>query len=806
MGSAREEEFRKKLIAAFHEEAAERMESLSASLMGLEDAWRVSGGGDLPLSALGGEAAELLESVYREVHSLKGASRTVEFFPVEQLCQAAESVLWNIKHDRLYLTARRIDTLHLAVDLVHGMLRQASESGEVTPPGSFDAVMDRLAGAASETGASDVDSVPKARANGSAESSRDRGHSDQSGRQVAASDEGAAADSLGFSAPAAVVEAPVRVSDYLIKTEDSPDPAQEPSDRMGAPGARSASPFETVRIPARRLDSLLLRSEELLSVRQGARLHAQEVRHVVARLEAMRREWDENASPDAEVMRRRGDSLFRALEEEAKPLLSEIERLQRELGKTVDELLTGMKLAVMMPFHSLFEGFAKVVRDLSRDQGKKVVFEVDGDEIEIDRRILEQLRDPFIHLLRNAVDHGVESPSVRAEAGKPEAGTIRLSVSRLDGAKVEVVFEDDGGGIALDRVKAGAVKMGLVRPENLGELSDADAVRLIFASELSTSPMVTDISGRGLGMSIVREKVEKAGGSVEVQSEPGQGTRFSIKLPVAMTSFPGFVVMAGGGAFVIPKSGVERVYGVRRAEFVHAAGRECVRVGGELTDVVSLGSIFGLPEHPDMEREGALPALMLVSGERRQLLLVDEITAEHDVMLKGLGSQLQRVRNVAGVTRLGTGRLVPVLNVSDLISSAKLPRRAAPAVQMERGPASILVVEDSITSRMLIKNILEASGFRVTTAVDGRDALTVLGTEHFDVVVTDVEMPRLDGFELTEAIRGDDSLADLPVILVTSLSKQEHRERGVTAGANAYIVKSGFDQGSLLHTVRSFLP
>ena len=488
---------------------------------------------------------------------------------------------------------------------------------------------------------------------------------------------------------------------------------------------------------------------------------------------------------------------------------------QRHLNRMVDNLLEDAKKVLMLPFSSLLEPLPRMIRDVCRDQGKEADLKVVGGDVEIDKRILEQLKDPLIHLVRNSVDHGLERPAERERLGKSRRGCIHLSIAQVESSKVEIIISDDGRGLDLLKVKLAAVKAGALNQEDAAQISENDLARFIFRSGVSTSPIITDLSGRGLGLAIVLERVEELGGSVSVTTKVGAGSTFRMVLPLSLATFRGTFVEAGGQLFVIPTSNVERVLRMKVGDVATMENRESIVLDGKAVSLSRLDRALhltaaALSRDPKM----ALPVVVVASGDRRIAFAIDRVLYEREVLVKNLGRQLARVRNIAAATVLGSGRVVPILNVRDLLASAISLSGGMPVASAEKhdqsagnaGPGkSILVVEDSITSRMLLKNILESAGYHVTTAVDGQDGLTTLKTGSFDLVVSDVQMPRMDGYELTTHIRQDKALGDLPVILVTSLGSREDRERGVEAGASAYIIKSSFDQGSLLETVKRLI-
>ncbi|HEY5513974.1 MAG TPA: response regulator, partial [Geomonas sp.] len=444
---------------------------------------------------------------------------------------------------------------------------------------------------------------------------------------------------------------------------------------------------------------------------------------------------------------------------------------------------------------------------LARELGKEAELTCSGGALEIDRRILAELKEPLLHIIRNVLDHGIEKAPERAERGKPARGRISIALKLQDANRAELTVTDDGRGIDPAQVKGTALRLELITPEAAERIGDSEALQLVFESGFSTSPMVTTLSGRGVGLAIVRESLEKLGGHVTVGSRPGQGTEFRLMLPLSFALIRGLQVETGGRVCILPAANVELTSRLARSEIRSVENRDTVLLGAEVISLVSLARVLGLGDGGPAEADDFQQIVLLQAADKRIAFAVDQVVGMQEVLVKPLGSQLSRVRNVAGATVLGNGCVVPILNINDLMRSALLgPARglpgAPPAPRTRARRLSVLVVEDSITSRTLLKNILESSGFQVTAAIDGIDALSQLKTGSFDIVVSDVEMPRLDGFELTAAIRGDSRWAGLPVILVTGLESRADRERGIDVGANAYVVKSSFDQSSLIEVIQ----
>ena len=562
----------------------------------------------------------------------------------------------------------------------------------------------------------------------------------------------------------------------------------------GIPPARDSLPG-SVRIPVPTLDSLLRRADELVHVKSAFAWCTESLGSLVSDLEDRR----SGASPQR----------LASLASKVRDALTHAETEQFQTAERIDLLLEELRKTFLLPCSTLLALLPKTIRDLSRDKGVAVDLEVHGEEVRVDKRVLDEVKDSLMHLVRNAVDHGIEPPESRRAAGKPGNGRIAVTVRQMGTNEVELIVSDDGQGIDAAAVRNAAVERGVVLRQEAEALSDAAAVDLIFRSDVSTSVEVTALSGRGIGLAIVRDAVERLSGNVTVHTQVGKGSSFRLLLPVARSTLRGVLVRAGDRLFVLPVADVRRAVRFPRAEVRALQNLPALMLEEGPVRLLRLGELLRIPAEKGAEERKFGLALLVRHRESTVALEVDEVVGEQEVLARPLGPQIARLGRVAGATVLATGELVPILNTPDLVRAAAAFRAAfrdeAVARRDAAAPRTILVVEDSITSRMLLKNILEAAGYAVKTAVDGVDALALLRTEELGLVVSDVDMPRMNGFVLTEKIRADPKLRDLPVILVTALEKREDRERGVDAGANAYIIKSGFDQASLLSAVERLL-
>ena len=587
-----------------------------------------------------------------------------------------------------------------------------------------------------------------------------------------------------------------------------PPPDAEPAAKA-APGADAAAtpplPHDasasTVRVRAESLEQYLLEAEEMLAAKLSAARQVHELHALTRQLDEAQR--DAQAQPHLQrAMKGLGGRLH--------ALARTAEQDGELVGKLVDALQVRAKKLLLLPFVQLCAGWPALVRELAGQQGKQAELVLQGVNIEVDKRILEALKDPLLHLLRNCIAHGIEEPRERQRLGKPARGRIELVVEQLPGSEIRIRLSDDGAGIDADRVRQVAVERGLVTAQEAQGLADAEARLLVLRSGLSTSARVTELAGQGLGLAIVQERAVELGGRIALRSGPGQGTVFEIIVPALRAAFRGVLVRAAGRALALPTHAVERVLRLRAADLCEVEGRAMLRLEGRLLPLLRLSDVLDLPHAaPARPALAGLPALLLGRDGQRTAFAADEVVGEQELLVKPLTRPLARVPHVAAAAMLPTGKLAMVLHVPDLLRSASRQGGAAipsSATAAEAQAARILVAEDSITSRLLIASTLEQAGWRVTTAVDGLDAWLRLGAEPFDLVVSDVEMPRLDGFELTARIRANARLARTPVVLVTGREKREDLERGVDAGASAYIVKSSFDQSDLVQAIRRLLP
>jgi len=680
-----EEEFRQ----LFAQEAEQRLASLGRQLLELEQ----TGGDD-----------ELVASIFRDAHTLKGSAAMVAVDEVARVAHSMEDLLEQLRSGERPATPDLIDTLLVVVDGLTAIIPSVLDGHDR----SVDA--DAL-----------VQLLHVAAIGGSSEAATPAAHPTE------------------FASSADVVAASVHpVTDRRRRTD-----------------------VDTVMVPVSRLDELVR------LVGESASAHLR-----IGRMLAERLAIDPGTVPEL-----------------------------RSLSLVLNDLQERTMRARMVPVATITDSLQRAVRDLARALDKVVHWEVRGGETELDRNMLGQLADPLLHLVRNAVDHGVESSSDRLAAGKPEQAELVLHAMQL-GPEVIITVIDDGRGIDVEKVRAKAAQRGI----DVAPLSDEESLNLIFRSGLSTARTVSNVSGRGVGLDVVRASVDAVRGRIEVTSTLGRGSEFRIVVPMTLAVLPCLLVRVGTERYAIPMHSVVVAQASASSLEAHAGGQPMVWVGRSTVAVSSLAATLG---GSDSNGGGDSQVVVVASATRQHAFRIDTLIGQRDVVVKGLGGLLPRLDVLAGASVEPDGSILLVLDAPGLIDRARMTGPGGGAVAddaaapVRRG--TVLVVDDALTIRELERSILERAGFEVCTAADGLQALDRLVERSFDLVLTDVEMPGMDGLALTEAIRANPSSANLPVILLTTRASDDDRRRGLEAGADGYIVKSAFDEAALLSVIDRFL-
>ncbi len=573
--------------------------------------------------------------------------------------------------------------------------------------------------------------------------------------------------------------------DQAGKAPSAPPEPVPMGDGLVAPVRSEVGPrtdASSVRVARARLEALLNQAGEVLLV--GQRMHT-----LASDIESASEQVQMAEQTDA-AWRQMGDRL----EEMARAAVV----ADRLLSGSAQTLADGVRRARMVPFAQACEGLERVARDLAKTSGKHVQVGIEGGDVELDRPVLEALREPLLHLVRNAVDHGIEHPDDREQVGKPSTGHITVSAS-LKGASVEVTVVDDGRGIGVTALRTAAQRRGIGAEAE----DDHSALDLAFLPAVSTSPIITEVSGRGIGLDAVRARVEALGGSTHLSSSPGTGARVELVLPVSLSAIRVLLVDAGGEVLALPSSGVSRLVRARTEDLRIVGDRQVLVLDGRPVPVLRLARAVGVDGDADSRQEWV--GVLAGTPGSETLLLVEELLGEEEVVMKPVGGRLAGVAGLLGATILPTGRVAVVVNPSTCVRmGVEQPLTRSELVadtDEQRRTTRVLLAEDTLTTRALERSILEAAGYEVLVAVDGLEAWRLLEEQEADVVVSDVNMPRMDGLELCQAVRASSRFRELPFVLVTSLATEEDRRRGVEVGADAYIVKSDFEQTVLIDTI-----
>ncbi|MDE2088679.1 MAG: Hpt domain-containing protein [Gammaproteobacteria bacterium] len=771
----------------------------------------------------------LVVELQRELHTLKGGARLAGLTEMGDLSHAMESLLTAIVDGRVEVSQPIFDVMQRVLDALLGMLQRARDHAPMEPAVELiREVEDARAGRVTPLAA-----VP------------------EEGAQALAAPESAAdaipapeaAPALPIEEPpAAVIPTVGEVAPELLPAlEEELPSAPFPEERRAAPRIQ----YEMVRVRADLLDNLVNAAGEVSIYRSrveqqiGAfHFNLTELEQTVARLRDQLRNLEIETEAqilfryEAETPQHQEDfdpleldrysqiqQLSRALMESVSDLTSlqgllenltrESETLLLQQSRVNTQLQEGLMRTRMVPFSSLIPRMRRVVRQTCQELGKQATLQLQGAEGEMDRTVLNRMVAPIEHMLRNAVSHGIEKPALRRAAGKSSEGTIRLSLAR-EAADVVLKVSDDGAGMDLEVIRRKAIERGLLSEG--AQVSDDEVMQFILESGFSTAQEITQISGRGVGMDVVSSEIKQLGGSLHIQSRHHEGTSFTVRLPFTLAVNHALLVHVGEDVYAIPLSSIEgvmRVDGDELARFYRGDAQH-YEYAGQHYQVRYLGALLGAMTQPYIEPGRKLPVLLVHTGDRRAALQVDALMGSREIVVKSLGPQISAVRSISGATILGDGRVVLILDVAALVrlgaAAALTPRleEAPPAEAPVAVGPTVMVVDDSITVRKVTVRLLERHNMRVLTAKDGVDAVALLQDHVPDVMLLDIEMPRMDGYELATHMRNDARLRHIPIIMITSRTGGKHRQRAAEIGVDDYLGKP-YQEGELLEHIHAIL-
>lgn len=771
------DERRAGLLAKFRSIAIERLEKLNGNVAGL---------GERP------DDAELIDATMREIHTLKGEARMLGLQAINQVAHRTEDLLHFARDSAFRVEERCTELILYGLDLVGALLHEPGFG-----PGRLAEEMERFS--------ADVAAFLKQPA-------------------AAAAAPAAAAPAAASSGPPAPAPAPLDAAPAAQAPPTPPHAVAEPA--HAAPAAAKGAPAPaldvaagaTVRMPIERLafltqvtGDLILRQEEheqlvgdVGRLLRDLQARVETLRGAVAKLAAV------DAAPvvEARAALQGGVASLAAFVKEMGATTSVMRDKALENRVELADLQEGVRRMRLLPLRSMFDKAGMAARELAREQGKKVKVVVEGADVSVDKQILDVADQLLVHLVRNGIDHGLETPEERVRAGKPEQGTLRIT-AREQGGQAEIVVADDGRGLDPARLRDTAVKRGLLEPDAAARADDATLIDLAFRPGFSTRAEVSDVSGRGVGLDVVRREVEALSGSVAVTNTPGAGVSFKISLPVSVALAKVLVVQVPEGVYALPSSGVERVVHVAEADVEPAGEGETFRVEGKRVPLFDLGALLGFSAAP---RTGDHLRVVVLEHAGRSLgVRVAKVLGEREVVQRSLDPFLRGLRIVSATAVIEGGKLLLVVNLPVLFQAADgggVGRAAAVSQRATttRRKRRILVVDDSELTRDMLVHLTGRLGLEAIEAVDGYDAMRRLERDRPDMILTDLDMPAMDGIALIEHVRAAPALRELPIVVLSTRGSKEDKQRAMDAGANGYLVKSAFHAEDLQKVVDLFVP
>jgi two-component system chemotaxis sensor kinase CheA len=793
-----------------------------------------------------GDSAKL-EELLRETHSLKGDAGMLAVKNVASLAHQIEHILGGVKRGETQLNPELSDRLSQGLDALRKLVNEAV-TGQDSGVNTF-YVLARMMGASNNP----LPAAPTAEPSSSQVPEQELVKTQFTDSETAppeTNSETSFATNLDRNFSFSTVQSE---QELLLQSQNLPAASGRAAASASEPTVNGSSSssyrIETIRVATKNLDDLMTQAGELTVTKTR-------LVHRLAELEKITTLWEdwsreafinrlahhqietENTESQQNAIVMQLQKYYQRTEEHLEYLGTLVNRLNNRVDEDTarleliaEELGSGIRTLRLLPLSTIFNLFPRSVRDLAKQEGKEVELVIEGGETLADKRILEEMKDPLMHMIRNAIDHGIETAADREKLGKPPAATLRIKGYQT-ASNIIIEVADDGQGLNLDRIKQTAVKRNVCTPEALAAMTESQIQSLIFAPGFSTRTFVTEVSGRGVGLDVVRTNIESLKGSIQVESVSGKGCRFRLLIGTSIATANVLIVAVEGIAYALPIEFVDTGRMVADFDIFSVESKATILADGQplsvayLADLLELNKGEWLPKNREWRQESwreinsktegeslnsnsrKMSCIVLKVGEERLGLFVDTLIDAQDVVIKPQSQLLKRVRNVSGATILGTGEVCMVLNPHDLIKSVR-KQVSSRGVSGGRSPIEtvsqkqvILLAEDSIATRTQEKRILEGAGYEVVTAVDGLDAFNKLKTRYFDALISDIQMPNLDGLGLTVKIREQKEYNELPIILVTSLASDEDLKRGADAGANAYIPKGTFNQDVLIETLK----
>ena len=780
---------------------------------------------------------EKLEELLRETHSLKGDAGMLGLKDLSQIAHQVEHLLEEIKRGEKVISSEISDRLSIGLDALSKLVQEAV-TGEKSGINTIHILANLMGSKNMNTQSKEENethlisqkttTIHTPISEKIEEKKVNKNNSSSPDLELEATAENTLVNNIDELTTSNREKPTSKLTSSLTKTE-----LNESSVIIESSHTSSTSyHIETVRVPTRNLDFLMTQAGELTVTK--IRLI-----HRLAEIEEITNLWEDwsrdifnnrfvihdinvsNSNTLNDYFIKQLQSYHHRGEEQLEKLGLLINNLRNSIHEDLakldlisNDIERGVRTLRMLPLSTIFNMFTRIVRDLARQESKQVELIIKGSSTKADKRIIEQMKDPLMHIIRNAVDHGIETPAERKKLGKPEVATIKL---RAYNTTTNVIIEviDDGRGLDTEQIKKTAIKHGVCTETELSYMTETQIQSLIFTPGFSTKKFVTEVSGRGIGLDVVKTNVEELKGNISIESQHKKGCLIRVVLSTSLATVNVLIVAIANTYYALPAEYVQTSLMVSIASIFTIEGRDTIIFDNEPISVARLADLLeiSVTHQEEITDKQEIPCIILNVGSEKLGLFIDTLIDEQDVVLKPHSKLLKRVRNIAGATIIGTGDVCMVLNPQDLLRSAQKLSTSMPSyhlieqsnnqeVETVKKKSLILLVEDSIYTRTEEKRILEKAGYEVITALDGLDAFNKLHTCSFDAVVSDIQMPNMDGISLTVKIRENKNYSELPIILVTSLASNEDKQKGAEVGANAYITKDSFNQKVLLETLQ----
>ena len=808
-------------LEAFAQEAEEYLQGVNAQLRALDRE---------------GEDPERIQSLRRTIHTLKGAAATVGLNTVSQLAHRMEDLLDRLHEGRDSLTPDKLDLLFTTTDMLSDLTQEGAD------PTALRDTLDKIYADYEEI-LGETDFAPIHEVSGTPDGVLaplgEEQVIDLEEMATLASPEGElAGEHLPTRpAPSQVVRVPIERLDEMVRLVSELMVTRSTFEQYHQQLAREVGELRLSMARLSRLSNrmeteyevLALAGSPVLEAAAGADSAPQTAEAGSSvRSSTMQVGFSSPSAPDFHELELDRYTEFHLLSRELSETSSDIAAVSAELHDSVGDFDTYINRIArhtnevqhklmrlrMVPLATLASRLDRAVRVTARPQGKKVDLEIEGEHTAFDKTVLEEMADPLLHIMRNAVDHGIEPPALRQAQGKPERGTVRLRAF-YEGTHVVIEVSDDGSGLEPDMLRSTAIERGMISAADAENLTLEELSSLIFLPGFSTAGQISEVSGRGVGLDVVKANVHRVKGSISLTSEPGRGTTFTIRLPMTLAIARGLMISTHGHTYAIPLAAVSQILRVDAEQIENLGTKPVIRVDDRVIPLLRLGEVLNLPPS-SLETPRRWPILILKIGGKQVALVVERILQARDMVIKSLGSLLRKVHGVSAATLMGDGTVVLILNPSDLINVeattrveilSSSPGSGAAAAQPQAPPPSntvdVLIVDDSVSVRKVLSSLISGMGWNPITAKDGVEALETLQglPKPPDVILLDIEMPRMDGYELTSTLRGQKTYAQTPIVMLTSRAGEKHRHHAFELGATEYLVKPYRDE-TLINVIR----